>query len=248
MVIGICDDQKPTRDLIRGYIDIEPYEDDILCFGSGHELLDYVRNGGRLDIVFLDIDFRDDMDGMAVAAAIKEDQVEKGSAGNSLPLIIFVTGMPERMQEAFSVRAFQFLVKPINAPQVCQILELAKKEVRYIQNQNQEAGSFEVNIGGKTVVIDPVELLYIESKGRKLLLYSTDESVEFYSKMADMMEILPECFFRVHRSFIINLAQVSSYDRTKVKLKDGTEIPMSRYQYKDFLDVFMEYSTGRSAL
>ncbi len=36
---------------------------------------------------------------------------KKEAVWGSLPLLIFVTGYPEYMQEAFSVNAFQYIVK-----------------------------------------------------------------------------------------------------------------------------------------
>ena len=45
-------------------------------------------------------------------------------------------------------------------------------------------------------------------------------------------------FLRVHRSFLINMAQVASFDAKTVTLKDGTELPLKN---KNFRAVYRDY-------
>ena len=110
--IAICDDEKYARKLIRNLIEKQGIRCKVTEFSSGKELLEVLRQKA-VDILFLDVSM-EGMDGMAVAKQLRSQAGERGEAvWGSLPLLIFVTGYPEYMMDAFSVNAFQFLVKPI---------------------------------------------------------------------------------------------------------------------------------------
>ena len=59
----------------------------------------------------------------------------------SLPLLIFVTGYPEYMAKAFSVSAFQYLVKPIDEKEFEDVFARAVRECRCLnRKKNTEPG------------------------------------------------------------------------------------------------------------
>lgn len=246
MRIGICDDQKPTRDYICRLVQKNSEDHKLYCFESGKELLSFVKKSAMPDLIFLDIDFNDDMDGMAIAGKLKEKQIGAGVSTGSLPLIVFVTGMPERMQEAFAVRAFQFLVKPFDEKQFALILFQAAKEVEHLKGQITHKEILEFYTGGKLMRIKPERLMYIESDGRKLKMHLDDRVVECYAKMSDVVSEISRMFCQIHRSYIVNLEYIFTYDRKQVELKNGETIPLSKYKYKEFLDAFMKYSSRRA--
>ena len=115
MNIAICDDEENIRIYIRKLIQKQETFCKITEFSSGKELLEFQdeTNAEEIDILFLDISMGDE-DGMTVAKQLRSQMESKKEAvWGSLPLLIFVTGYPEYMQEAFSVNAFQYIVKPI---------------------------------------------------------------------------------------------------------------------------------------
>ena len=241
--IGICDDERITRDYLNRLIKADSGEHITKCFANGSEALSYFEVGNSLDLFFLDIDFKNELDGMSVASKIKANQIADGRAIVSLPLIVFVTGMPERMQEAFEVRAFQFLIKPIDEQKFLGVLSQAKREVGHIKRIAAYDDMLSVSVGGKQLQFKPRELRYVESVGRKLRLHIKDRVVECYGKMEEVSSQVGDGFCQIHRSYIVNLTHVFTYDRTQVELDDGTKIPMSKYKYKDFLDEFLRVST-----
>ena len=117
--IAICDDEENIRIYIRKLIQKQETFCKITEFSSGKELLEFQdeTNAEEIDILFLDISMGDE-DGMTVAKQLRSQMESKKEAvWGSLPLLIFVTGYPEYMQEAFSVNAFQYIVKPIQERQ-----------------------------------------------------------------------------------------------------------------------------------
>ena len=234
MIVGICDDEKNVRELIAAYIGRVDDSIEILFFRNGAEVLQFVRQGKRIDILYLDIDLKDSPDGMEVATKLKEKQIKEGNAASALPLIVFITGLPERMPDAFGVRAFQFLVKPIDEKQFRLVLEQAKKAVICV-TKGSKAKSISVSFGGiKRTVLIP-DIRFIESNGRKLIIHMKDEVVETYGTTADIMKELDKSFCQVHRSFIVNMNHISDYTRSGIQTTDGETVPMSKYKYKDFV-------------
>ena len=88
MIIGICDDEKNVRALIGAYIRKLDDNSIIHYFEDGESVLKYIRQGKRIDLLYLDIDLKGFPDGMAVAGRIKEKQIKEGIGAYALPLIV----------------------------------------------------------------------------------------------------------------------------------------------------------------
>ena len=240
MFIGICDDESTARNLIEAYIRQIDDSDTIYHFRNGDEVLGFVRKGKKLDILYLDIDLEHSPDGMEVASKIKKRQIEEGSGASALPLIIFITGLPERMPEAFGVRAFQFLVKPIEKKEFKLVFHQAKKAVQYAPRAKR-GHSISVSSNGVKRTIAVADIYYIESSGRKLIFHLKDEMVDIYGKIADINEEIDDAFCQIHRSFIVNMRYIKDYTRTGVQIDSGANVPMSKYKYRDFVREYALY-------
>ena len=100
--------------------------------------------------------------------------------------------------------------------------------------KNSSEDRLAVSISGRLQFIKKQDILFIESFGRKIVIHTADQELELYARMEDAMEELGENFFMTHRSYIINLKKVISYERMEVSLDSGVVVPLSRYKYKEF--------------
>ena len=241
MIIGICDDESGVRLLVENYIRRVDSTHTVLHFKNGNEVLKYQKQSGNLDLLYLDIDLAGEPDGMEVAFKLKEERIKEGTALSALPLIIFITGFPERMHEAFSVHAFHFLIKPLDEYKFRMILMQATKAAQKIGDRVHDRNVLEIMVNGKIKRIPTEIIRYIESSGRKIKLHLTDHVIEYYGRISDAKNELNGSFCQIHRSFIVNMAYVFNYRRTVVELTDGTEIPMSKYKYGDFIKKYMVF-------
>ena len=143
MNIAVCDDEENIRYLIKRLIEKQDASCRIMEFSSGEELLRFWEQEDReqLDILFLDISM-DGTDGMETAEQIRDWKEEREEVlWGSLPLLIFVTGYPEYMPKAFSVNAFQYLVKPIDEKEFEDVFARAARECRCLnRKKNTESG------------------------------------------------------------------------------------------------------------
>ena len=114
--VAICEDDHVLGDDIkRRILEIKPdYEIDIYSIGESE-----IENIGY-DIVFLDIEMPG-RDGLSIAKELREKQY----GGH----IVFLTSHTEFMPEAFKVKAFRFLTKPIKPNDLLETLSECEREI-----------------------------------------------------------------------------------------------------------------------
>lgn len=245
MHIAICDDEEYIRSYLRQLIEQQGEDCAITEFCSGKELLAYQAENDRaeaIDLLFLDITLQD-MDGMAVARQLRRSMERQDKAiWGSLPLLIFVTGSMEHMQSAFAVNAFQYLVKPVKEPEFQAVFAQAVREYQHLlQPGREERKEILVKNKGQLRRIPADTVYYIESSNRKVILYLSDEMIEFYDKISELEQSLKPDFFRVHKGYLINMRYVEHYDRSEVLMKNGDRLLISKYKYHEFVSAYLKY-------
>ena len=100
--IAVCDDENIVIDDIIEKLQSRRNEYEIVRYNSGDELLTAALD---FNILFLDIEMRG-LSGMETAFKLREMNYDG--------IIIFLTSHTEFMPDAFKVKAFRFLNKPID--------------------------------------------------------------------------------------------------------------------------------------
>ncbi len=83
-----------------------------------------------------------------------------------------------------------------------------------------------------------IDILYFESKGRKVILYGKSGSIGLFNGKLSDVEIqvtngkIP--YLRIHQSFLVNYHHIKSRSRTEVTLTTGTKLPISEDRQKTF--------------
>ncbi|KAA0256873.1 LytTR family transcriptional regulator [Deferribacter autotrophicus] len=110
----------------------------------------------------------------------------------------------------------------------------------YITNQEQTFIKIPVTLGKEIYLIDPVEILYIKAENVYSKIYTIDGEYLCDFSLLFLEERLPtEYFYRIHRSYIINLTKIEKV------IKDGqsyllqlqgcdVSLPISRSKVADF--------------
>lgn len=244
MNIVICDDEENMRDYLKSLIRRQDAGCRIREFSSGGELMRFLKkeDNEAPDIIFLDISMNGS-NGMETAKQIQRQKEENGEpVWGSLPLLIFVTGYPEFMPEAFSVNAFQYLVKPVNEKAFEDTFTKAVRECRRLE-QKRSAGARQILLKDKTVTrnVAADDIYYIESNNRKIIVYMKNEVIECYGKIGELENQLKDVFFRIHKGYLVNMRYVERYNRTEVRLKNGSSLIISKYKYQDFIKAYLSY-------
>ena len=229
--IAICDNDKETaRDMGNLVSEYEPTAKAEI-FLSAEELLACKRD---FDIYFLDIK---GIFGLDLAREIRKRQP---NIGGSRSIIIFVTGYGEYMPDAFDVQAFHYLLKPVNKEKLRLVLEKAVAEIKAVRRQ--ENGYVILKISDRQQKIFLRSILYAESNNKKIILHTVEGAYEVQGTMDSFALTLGDTFYRCHRCYLVNLAQVSSYTKNEIELENGTKILLAYKKYAAFVKAYLAYA------
>jgi DNA-binding LytR/AlgR family response regulator len=228
--IAICEDETHIREDIMRLVKACGEEINAVAFESADALL-AAQNSGALphfDIYLLDIQMPG-ISGMELAHILRE------KAPSPEPIIIFITSLVEQMQDAFDVKAFHYLLKPLNEEKFKAVLgrvfaELSRKKVEE---------RITVKNSGATHTLPLSDVFFAESSNKKVVLSTRGGLVEYYGKISEF-ENRPN-FFRSHRCYIVNMEHILRYSPSGIKLTNGQEISLSRKIYPDFVQAYLHY-------
>ena len=239
MYIAVCDDQteelKDLTELLGAWETDRGTPVRVKSFRSAAELLDAARHE-RFTLYLLDI-MMPGLNGMDAAREIRG--FDKAAD------IIFLTSSPGFAYDSYSVKALEYLLKPIRTKTLYPILD--RLELR--ERRPQEA--LTLRTGGIIVRVPFSQLTYVEVNGKHLFFNMADGTV--YEVAASMREYegallaRPE-FMRVHWSYIVNMLQAEKLSPAGVITFSGHNVPVSRLLYgqlqKDYLALLF---SGRDA-
>lgn len=227
MRIGICDDEKVIGEQLKGYLESYYQSLDVLieCHRSGEVLLERY-NKTAYDILFLDIEMVG-IDGIEVARQIR--------LVNKEVVIIFLTSHQELATEGYEVNAYRFLIKPLDIKKLKQTLDLLKLE----QAKDKK---WIIKEMGQIQVIKQKDIIYIEAQNNMLFICTRNGNIEIRQTLNEAEDALDKTlFYRVHRSYLINLNAVKLFDMKQVIMENNKTISISRMRSKRFRDCMLEY-------
>lgn len=228
--IAVCDDSRAIRDQITDILKRvgrelgESFE--IVSYDSAEQLLfEYEEN---IHILILDIKMAQ-MSGMEAARRLRS----RGAAVQ----IIFLTAMPEYAVEGYDVHAYSFLIKPVDET----VLKSKIQALIQVLSQDRPV-CIELKNKDGIDIVDIRSIGYIESYSHSIVVHFQREVRTYSKRMSDLEELLSaHDFFRVHKSYLINLREISRIGAEDVVMSDGKSIPVSRNRRKEFLIRFTEF-------
>lgn len=195
-------------------------------FSSGSELL---ACGDDFDVIFLDIQMAPP-DGMETARRLRQ----RGSGA----LLIFVTVLREMVFDAFSVEAFDYLVKPIEPERFRHVMDRVMLRLRHDR--------LVLRSGNACEVIPLKDIAYCEVQGRKLYVHQRSGRVtDAYGRLEALTKAVDGRFFRCHRSYLVNLDFVRGCRDGLITLAQGEKIPVSRLRQEALLQALLLHMKGK---
>ena len=229
MKLVICDDNPADIDYITGLVGEWRRQTgagvEILSFPSAEALLFSWEENRDMDILLLDIEMGE-ISGMKLARHLRR-------AGAAMQ-IVFITGYMDYIAEGYDVEALHYLLKPVTGERLGQVLDRALERIRTREHM------LWLTLQDGVVRLSVYEIRYLEVMRN----YTTVHGAEDYSvkrSLNDLERELDGGFYRIHRSFIVNLRFVKRITRTEVILKDGTALPLSRKHYEGLNQALIAY-------
>ena len=226
MRIAICDDELQEtlhlEQLIKTYAFQHDYDLQCERFTDGRDLL----QREKFDLYFLDF-YMEPMDGIAVAQALKEKF-------SHAVTVCYLTSYEGAAMQIINHRIYAdgFLKKPVEPKLLYDKLEQFYRA--------SFSGRLELKKGKGYQTVYTQDVLYIEADGKRSTFHFADHT-ESYNYLLTKLEsevLHNVCFYRIHRSFIVNLQYVLRYDSKTVTLTDGTVLPLKT---RNFRDVYRDY-------
>ncbi len=80
----------------------------------------------------------------------------------------------------------------------------------------------------------PGEVVYLEADLQRTTVHTKTESFSIHGLISEIEKSMPDDFYRIHKSYLLNTSYVESIFRYKVKLQDGSLLPIGRDRYMSF--------------
>ena len=230
--IAICDDDQEcldsTKHMIEQWITENAISAKIYCFDHGDALISKNANC-KLDIVLLDI-VMPLLNGIDTARELRStDETVK---------IIFLTTSPEFALASYSVKAFDYCLKPL----LYEKLENVLNNCALTLNVDHKNIMLKTVSGYQKIYFHDIE--YVEAQNKQVFfslksgrIFETSEPLyTFEDKLLNK-----DGFFKCHRSYIVYIPNVDYFNSTEVKIISGRTIPIARGLGKAFGEAYFSY-------
>jgi two-component system LytT family response regulator len=220
--IVIEDEPLALRQMVS-YIEKTPFLELGASFDNALDALTFL-NENETDLMFVDINLPD-LNGMDFVKSLK-----------NAPKVVFTTAYREYAVEGFRVDALDYLVKPIS---YADFLQAANRAAEKITKKEDEF--LLVKSEYKSIRINLADILYIEGMREyvRIHLAGGARPVMTLLSMKSIEQRLPSTkFMRIHRSYIVNLARITTIERNRIVF-DKEYIPVGD-QYKDAFQKFVD--------
>ena len=190
---------------------------------SGHELISYLDNNS-VNVLLLDIDLKSDISGLELAQKVRDK--------NKTIYIIFTTGHLEYILNAYKVKTFDYLPKPIT------LERLEETILRLVDDVKLNPKKF-IRLNSKNTIINQDSIYYIQKDGMKLVFHTENRLYEVYSSFNKIQPCLPDNFVRCHKSFSVNIDKILDIKSDNTVLFDDKNCCFIGPKYKNnFMEVF----------
>ncbi len=234
----IIDDEPLARNLIKEYLHAYPFINVIQECGDGFEGIKAISQF-QPDLIFLDVQMP------------KINGFEMLELLNTRPGVIFTTAFDEYAIKAFEAHAIDYLLKPFSRERFDKALqrwkqfhsttapspglsELNEETFTILPEQHNRVV---VKTGNNIRIIPMHEIEFIRADDDYVKIHTKEGSflkkktITYFEKVMD-----PSQFVRVHRSYIVQVSQVTRIEPYEKDghiaiLKSGERIPISKTGY-----------------
>lgn len=238
----ICDDDIAVSDSIKhhiqDYISQNDFLGEISVFNTQFsDVLNRINpSDNTFNIYFLDISLNDDINGLTLAKKIRETDING--------YIIFITGHIE-----FAFKIFEYKLKAMDyifkgehnlRQRVFDCLDTIKNEISKSIIKKDAVFSFQINTQHYFIPLKDIICFETYTSKRLILAHTIDNCYEFKDTLDNVITKLDSSFYRVHRSYIVNINYITMISTTRnkmyVQLSNNSTCLLSPRNSKDLVD------------
>ena len=233
--IAVCDDNidelSNMVQLINQYRSSKNLNCEYTIFPNGFELISAIEKGKQFDIYCLDI-IMPGFTGIDVGKEIR--------AFDKNALILFFTSSSEFALESYSVKAINYVLKPISKEKLFFTFDEMLENIKV--KENDDAIIVKSNEGIQKILIS--NLVFAEVIGKNVLYHLLSgkviECTESFSAVCDSL-LEYDRFIKTHRSYIVNMQYVDTLENNRVTLQTLTSVPIAQSKAREVKQQYLAY-------
>lgn len=200
----VIDDEPIAVDVVKTLAAKVPFIELTGCYTNAFEAMEPLRRE-KPDLLFLDIRMPD-ISGIDFLKALPDP-----------PLVIMTTAYSEHAVQSFELDVIDYLLKPFSQARFLKACNKAMEQhALRAKGPMASPASLFIKSGYEQVKIALDELLYVESSGNYVRFVSKGQVLLSRMTMAEVAELLPISFIRIHRSYFVARTHVTKADKNNV--------------------------------
>lgn len=227
------DDEPLALQQLVAYISKVPFLQLAGQCQSALEARQFLEND-TVDAIFCDINMPD-LNGMDFVKSLAVP-----------PLIVFTTAYSEYAVEGFKVNAVDYLLKPFGLQDFQRAANRLRERLGSTSSVDQPVVSESddtlfLKTDYRIVKVNIPDIRYVEGMSEYLKVWIEGEAKPIITllSMKKIEERLPDCFMRIHRSYIINLNKIQEVNKNRVIMDADTYLPIGDL-YKDAFQAYLD--------
>ncbi|MBQ9124517.1 MAG: response regulator transcription factor [Acholeplasmatales bacterium] len=240
MRIAICDDNKieleTTSAIASKCLDYYNIPATIDTFNDPKYLLNKITQFNEYyDVYLLDIVMQEN--GINVAEKIRDFHKN--------PNIIFTTTSKEFAIDAFTVKAHDYLLKPIDKDRfykcISEISNSLSKKKTFFSIKTNDLSIVNINIS---------DINFIESYDRRINIHLVNSEIITSTTLRNRFleyitfDLDEHKFVASHKSYVVNMNQIKSINDAEFTMKNGVVVPISKKLFSEVKQKYIKYLIG----
>lgn len=227
----IVDDEPIAIRVVRNHLQNFPNIEIAGECSNAIEALDFLMQK-PVDLMFLDIQMPQ-ITGLELIRNLQHP-----------PLVIFTTAYRDFAVEAFDLDVVDYLLKPFS------LARFAKSIGKFVQQMSEKNNGFHhpetnptpeyilIKADKKIYKIDLNDLVYLESMGDYVNVYTPTEKITTKERISNLNEKLPaNQFLRIHRSYVVSIRRIDAILTGCIEIANK-KLPVGR-NYKEQVETFL---------
>ena len=237
MICIAVDDEPLALQIIEDYIQKISFLELKGTFTNAIEATNYINNH-TIDLVFLDIQMPN-LTGIEFIKSLVQP-----------PMIIFTTAYNKYAMQGYELNVIDYLLKPFSFERFFQAVNKSqelfklKENNKYNQAVLRQNDFLLVKEDYQTIKINFENILYIESMADYIRIVTPGKKHTVLATMKSIDNLLPNSgFIRVHRSYIIALSKIISFNKKSISIGD-MHVPIGDSYRDDFMNFMQDRTIG----
>lgn len=189
-----------------------------------------ILSAEKIDLMFLDIQMPK-ITGIDFLRSLKNP-----------PMVIMTTAYPNFALQGYELDVLDYLVKPFPFDRFLKAANKAR-DFFELKSKNDNVESIKASVDYFFVKCDYryekihfYDILYVEGMENYVVIWTATQKYVTLLRMKTVEETLPSTgFIRVHKSFIVSIAAISSIDGNEI-IVAGKRLPMSREKKSEIME------------